>query len=98
MTYQLPGITSPKDLRPNTPLTCGVTCGNQKPHLITRLSNRCTQNKSPHDIHTPNWASQPHIPVEDDQGQGHQKTRGKEGASIRPKDAQRKQSCYPKKR
>ena len=81
MIYQLPGITSSKDLRPNTSLPCGMTCGNHKPHSIIRSSNCCTQCRSPTWYSCPNWASQPHIPVEDYQEQGNQKS-GRRGEQV----------------
>ena len=42
MIYQLLGITSSKDLRPNTILARGIACGSHKPHSTIRLSTRCT--------------------------------------------------------
>ena len=81
MIYQLLGITSSKDLRPNTLLTCGTTCGNHKPHSIIRLSNRCTQCRSPTWHPCPNWASQPHFPRGRLPGTRNQK-RGRRGEQV----------------
>ena len=47
-------------------------------------------------MHAPNWASQPHIPVEDYQGLKSE-TRGKKRTSIRPKGAQRKHHAIQQK-
>ena len=88
MVHQLPGITSSKDLRPNTILTRGMTCGHHKPHSIIRLGIRCTRNKSPTWHACPNWASQPHIPVEDYQ-ELRIRNEGEKETSIKPRGAQR---------